>query len=339
MTARLSEAVLLAPSSSWLVVALALLLSGCRENPDKESPASTPRQEADRRDPVTGLTEAEAAEVLAQVGETKITLGQYAASLARMDRFERLRYQSEERQKQLLDEMIEVEILAQEARRRGLDEDPEVQLRLQQALRNELLEDLRRALPEPEEISERRVRDYYEEHRSELREPRRHRVLAIVLSDPNLASRVAQEATGSSGEKWGKLFRKYSVRRPPLGPSDPLELAGDLGFVSAPGKKRGENDEVPEKVREAVFTLDEVGDVAPQPVPVDGLYYVVRLGGVSEARDRSLRDADAAIRAELLRQRYLEAERKLHRELEKRYPVVIDREAIERLAAEVSGKQ
>ena len=51
-----------------------------------------------------GLTPELAAKVLARVGEREITLGEYAATLERMDQFERLRYQSPERKKQLLEE-------------------------------------------------------------------------------------------------------------------------------------------------------------------------------------------------------------------------------------------
>src|SRR5262249_16677528 len=66
-----------------------------------------------------GLTPELAAKVLARVGDREITLGEYAATLQRMDQFERLRYQSPERRKLLLDEMIKVELLAAEAQRRG----------------------------------------------------------------------------------------------------------------------------------------------------------------------------------------------------------------------------
>ncbi|HSC86857.1 MAG TPA: hypothetical protein VLC09_06280, partial [Polyangiaceae bacterium] len=68
------------------------------------SPSAGPSSE--ERDPVTRLTPTESKEVLARVGERVITLGEYAHTLARMAPFERLRYQTAERQKQLLEEMI-----------------------------------------------------------------------------------------------------------------------------------------------------------------------------------------------------------------------------------------
>ena len=284
--------------------------------------------DVEQRDPRTGLTPAEADEVLVKVGDRAITLGEYAETLLRMDRYERLRYQSEERQKELLDEMIEVELLAQEARRRGLDQKPEVQLRIREALRDEILADLERSMPALESFSEREVKEYYDAHREEFKEPLRRRVQVIEVGSKALAERVLAElgvrdAQSKSGEQWAKLAKKYSIARDSSGPTQPLELLGDLGFVSAPGTLRGENPNVPPEVREAVFQLDSWGDIFPQPVKSEQRYFVLRLAGISPARDRSMKDAERTIRIELRRQKFLAAEERYEQELRKKYPVVI----------------
>lgn len=290
---------------------------------------------SDERDPVTGLTPTEAKEVLVQVGDRPITLGDYVASLQRMDRFERLRYQSEAGQKKLLDEMIEVELLAQEAERRGLDKDPKVQLRLQQAMRDELLRLVEAKLPPPEEISEREVREYYDSHRSEFKEPERRRVLLIKVGSEAVGKEVLEEALGSdkkgaSGKVWAQLAKKYSLENATAKKGDPAEFAGDVGFVSAPDQKRGVNDAVPPEARVGVFELGKVGEVLPRLVSEGKYFFIVRLGGISPARDRSLAEADRAIRIELRRQKFLEAEKALEAELREKYPVKIDEAAIKK---------
>jgi hypothetical protein len=84
----------------------------------------------------TGVLDPEQAKrVLAQVGERVITLGDFAQALERMDRFERLRYQTADRRKLLLDEMINTELLAREAERRGIDRLPSTQAALNQTPR------------------------------------------------------------------------------------------------------------------------------------------------------------------------------------------------------------
>jgi len=299
----------------------AWLLPSC-----KEDQARLPNEE--ERDPRTGLTPGEAAEVLVRVGDHAITLGQYAETLLRMDRYERLRYQSEERQKELLDEIIEVELLAQEARRRGLDRDPEVQLRIRQALRDELLADLERGLPGPESFSEREVSEYYSAHREEFQEPLRHRVQVIRVGSAERAEQVLKELAGQdaasvSGQSWAEVSKKYSLDRDAVGPADQQELRGDLGFVSAPTEPRGDNPSVPPEVRQAVFQLKKIGDIFDRPVQAASGVYVVRLEGISPARDRSMQEAERTIRIELRRQKFLQAEKQFEQELRKKYPVII----------------
>jgi hypothetical protein len=299
---------------------LAALSSACG------SPTPGPSEEA--RDPITHLTPSESQQVLAKVGERTITLGEYAMTLARMAPFERLRYQTAERQKQLLDEMVQVELLAQEARRRGLDKTPEVELRIAQALRDEVLEELRAKLPAADSLTEREVRDYYSAHQDEFREPERRRALLLVVAQKANAEALARRTAEVSGAEWGALVAKNSLDRRGTGPKDAPEWAGDFGFVSAPGESRGANPEIPEPVRASLFKLQKLGEVAAEPVEAGGRFYVVRLGGTSAARDRSLREADRTIRVELLRQRYLQSERALEAELRQKFPVVIDSKAL-----------
>lgn len=318
---------------------LAAVLSGC----SCEDPASV--SASDARDPVTGLTQTEAGEVLVTVGKRAITLGDFVATLVRMDRFERLRYQSEAGQKKLLDEMIEVELLAQEAERRGLDKDPKVELRLQQALRDELLRTVEARLPAAEEISEREVREYYEAHRAEFKEPERRRVLLIKVGSESLAKEVLEKAlkeggggasgAGPSGKVWAELARKYSLENAEARKGDPEEFAGDVGFVSAPKEERGRNDSVPDEARAGVFEIQKIGGVLPRLIAEGKFFYVVRLGGISPARDRTVQEADRAIRVEIRRQKFLEAEKKLEADLRKKYPVKIDEAAIEKFTAAV----
>lgn len=276
----------------------------------------------ERPDPITGLLASEAKQVLAEVGSKSITLGDYAHTLARMDEFERLRYQTPERRAELLEEMIDTELLAQEATRRGLDRDPEVQAELFLALRDEMFERLRAELPALESFNEKEVQDYYQAHQDEFAEPERRRALVIVLAGQRQAESVLAQAKNGEASGWGVLVRKHSLDRRSVEDAAP-ELAGDLGFVSAPGQTRGQNPDVPESVREALFSLESLGSLAPAPVEADGRYYVVKHGGTSPARARTLREAERTIRIELRRQLLRRREADLLVELRAKYPVEI----------------
>jgi parvulin-like peptidyl-prolyl isomerase len=242
-----------------------------------------------------------------------------------MDPFERLRYQSPDRRKQLLDELIDLELLAEEARRRGLDKQPETQERVRQMLRDELLSEVRASVPMPGDISEADARRYYDEHRDDFREPERRRVAHIALASEAEAKAVLEKALSASATEWGKLVEaKSKDARGKPSAALPSELAGDLGIVGPPGHARGENPNVPEPLRAAVFEIDKLGGVLPRVVSAAGAFHVVRMTGKTDARDRTFADADRAIRVALVQDRIRAREAELEAELKKKYPVTID---------------
>src|SRR5688572_30783964 len=172
------------PRTARFLVLLTLALA-CGKKQEAPQPSASASASAGPRP----LSPELAAKVLAKVGDRTITLGEYAATLERMDPFERLRYQSPDRRKQLLDEMIEVELLAQEARRRGLDKKPETEERLRQLLRDELLSSVKQGLPAPNDLPEQEVRAYYDAHKADFDEPERRRVAAIAVASEAEAKR------------------------------------------------------------------------------------------------------------------------------------------------------
>ncbi|HKO47897.1 MAG TPA: peptidyl-prolyl cis-trans isomerase [Polyangiaceae bacterium] len=295
-----------------------------------EKPKQTPNPAGSSSAPPPGkLTPELARQVLAKVGEREITLGDYAETLERMDPFERLRYQSPDRRKQLLNEIIQVELLAEEAKRRGLDKQPETQERVRQMLRDELLRDVRQSVASPTDVPEAEVRAYYDSHHDEFKEPERRRVAHLLLGSEAQAKAALPKARQASAAEWGKLVTQLSLDKPAQssGPA-PTELAGDLGIVGPPGHPRGSNPRVPEALRAAVFEINELGGVLDRIVAESGHFHVVRMTGRTEARDRSYQDAERTIRVALVQQRIRAREAELEAELRKRYPVSVDDEAL-----------
>jgi len=304
------------------------LAAGCREKPKQTAGPALSSSAA----PAGKLTPELARQVLAKVGEREITLGDYAETLERMDPFERLRYQSPERRKQLLNEIIQVELLAEEAKRRGLDKQPETQERVRQMLRDELLRDMRQSVPAPAEIPEIEVRAYFDSHHDEFKEPERRRVAHLLLGSEAQAKAALQKALGASAADWGKLVAQVSLDKPaPSAGPAPTELAGDLGIVGPPGHPRGANPRVPEALRAAVFEIDKLGGVLDRVVTEAGHFHVVRMTGRTEARDRSYQDAERTIRVALVQERIRAREAELEQELKKRFPVSVDDEALSRV--------
>jgi parvulin-like peptidyl-prolyl isomerase len=283
--------------------------------------------------------------VLARVGTRTITLGDFAAALERMDPFERIRYQTDDRRQALLDEMINVELLAREAERRGLDQKPETQELIRQYQRDELLRRVRAQVPGPGQLSQDQVQAYYQEHKAEFVDPERRRAAQIVLKDAALAARVLAEASGADADRWHALVKQYNpdaagAEGDKTAARPAIEVPGDLGLLSAPGSGNpaggaggagGAAGELPDALRRAVFEIGQEGQVYPEPVAAGGRFHVLRLVSKLEARQRSLEEVDGAVRARLVRLLQEQAENDLVKRLRQSIPVSIDEQALERV--------
>lgn len=308
------------------ILLLACATPGCSKKKVDTKPAPSASASAAGPKP---LSPELAAKTIAKVGDRVITLGEYAASLERMDPFERMRYQSPDRRKRLLDEMVEVELLSQEARRRGLDKRPETQERLRQVLRDELLDEMKKAGPAANDVPEPELRAYYDAHKDEFAEPERRRVAAIVLQSGATAKTALAKALKATPAEWGNLVEQYSTQknaRP--SPTSPNELAGDLGIIGPPSHPRGANPRVPEPVREAAFKIAAVGETFPSVVEADGKFYVVRITSKTEGRERKYEESQRAIRTAVVQSRIREKEQALEKDLRQRFPVKIDQAAL-----------
>jgi len=282
--------------------------------------------------PPGGLTPEQASQVVAKVGDRTITLGDFAAALERMDPYDRLRYQSKERRRELLQEIVDVELLAGEARRRGLDKDPGVEDAIRQILRDAMLAKAREGLPTPGEIPLAEVKAYFEQNPEKFREPERRRVSVILLDDKKKAEQALEAARkATTVAEWGEIFTKFSLNAPPAkkgGHVDPGEALGDLGLVGPPNDPKGGNARVPTAIRAIVFQLAKAGDVHESLVEGDGKFYVVRLSGVTPPHARSFGEAERNIRVTLVQQKLEEREKGIEAELRKKFPVTIDEKAL-----------
>jgi peptidyl-prolyl cis-trans isomerase C len=302
-----------------------LLPLGCSKKKTEPAPAASASASAGPKP----LSPELAAKTLAKVGDRTITLGDYVASLERMDQFERMRYQSPERRKRLLDEMVEIELLSQEAKRRGLDKAPEAQERVRQILKDQLLDEIKKTAPAANDIPEADLRAYYDSHKQEFAEPERRRVAAIVVDSAGLAKTVLARALKATPAEWGQLVEQHSTQKSSRpSPNAPNELAGDLGIVGPPGHQRGANPRVPEPVREAAFKLANVGETYASVVEHDKKFYVIRVTSKTDGRERKFEESQRAIRTAVIQSRVKEKEQALEKDLRQRFPVKIDEAAL-----------
>ncbi|MDB4943796.1 MAG: Peptidyl-prolyl cis-trans isomerase PpiD [Labilithrix sp.] len=317
---------LVSPASAGaaLVLALALALAGCKSCDSGAGGGGDDGGHAQ----ATSLTPEQARQVLARVGDETITLGDYAAALEHMDQFDRLRYQSKERRKELLDEMITVKLLAKEAIAKGYDKDPVAQQEVRAILRDSMLAEARKNAPTPADVPEADVRAFFEAHRADYKDPERRRLSVIQLKDEASAKDALAAAKKAAGPaQWGELVRARSID-PQARANVPVDLAGDVGIVSPPGDPRGENTRVPEEVRVAAFAIPEVGAVGDGVVAAKGRFYVVRLTQKLAAHERTYEEAERSIRVKLAQDKLRAKEDELIADLRRTVKVEVDDAAL-----------
>lgn len=281
-------------------LALSLAISstvavGC--GPDDETPSTTdPTGEPGDR--VHGLSEEERAEVLATVGDETVTVGEFAEELASKGAYIRTRYNSPERRREFLDQMIRFELLAQEARRRGYHELPEVQRTQKQRMIRRFLEE-RFENGGPEAIPEEDVAAFYEEHTREFNTPDQVRASHILFRDRAAAERVLRELQAAPADL--RLYRRLAEQHN----TDPetRDRFGDLQFFSRPDERAEGEREIPDAVVEAAFGIERLGGLHGSVVRTDAGYHIIKLTGRRDGTSQSLEEAERSIRSRLHRER------------------------------------
>lgn len=285
-----------------LVVLLGGVLAGgtlgCGDDAADE-PTPTPTED-DGTWPRHGLTREQAAEVVARVGDTTITVGQVADALAEQSPYLRARFNSPERRREFLDNMVRFELLAQEARRRGLDQSPEVQRTRKQMMIQQLLRERVEDVVTLSSISDEDIGAYYESHRDEFNKPEQVRASHIFIRDRAKAERVLREITANATDVL--LFRRLAEENDEDPETSQGSRRGDLRFFSRDGT-REDAAPVPREVAEAAFSLTDIGAVHPTLVRAGEGFHIVKLTGRRAALSRTLEESRRPIQNRLWRER------------------------------------
>jgi peptidyl-prolyl cis-trans isomerase C len=274
------------------VLAASLLTSACG---GKDKPDAAPKAPETKH----GLTIDQAKQPLVKIGESVITVGDFAEELAQKSPYLRARWSAPERRRQLLDEMVKFELLAREATRRGLDQDDEVvrtkkQVMIQQMMKTEFEDKVKLA-----DITDQEIEAYYKAHPEEFNKPAQMRASHIALKDEAKAKKLLKQILEHQEDN--KLFRDLAEQN-----SEDLETKarfGDLQFFSLPAQRIEGDPKVPDAVAEAAFKLEKIGEVSRQLIKTEQGFHIVKLTGKRKELARTLEHARRPIQHKLWREK------------------------------------
>jgi peptidyl-prolyl cis-trans isomerase C len=298
---------------SWkraVIIVLAVAAASCTKKAEEAAVA-------EEEWPKHGLTEAQANEVLAKVGDRTITVGELADRLASQSPYLRARFESPERRKEFLDNLVRFELLVYEAKRRGYADKPEIV----RARRNAMIQQLvKQEVDEPLEglqIADEEVQAVYDANPLEFDRAAQVRASHIFIKDRARANQILARAKEADLAGFRKLAREESEDKKTKGDS------GDLRFFEANGE-----GQPPAAIRDAAFSLDKVGAVYPDLVEEGDGYHIIMLTGKRAALKRTYEQAKRAIRHKLMRERKDAAMEALTERLRKEIEVEVDYDAL-----------
>lgn len=250
-------------------------------------------------DRVHGLTPAQSREVLARVGDETITLGDFAARLAEQSPYLRARFNSPERRREMLDDMIRFELLVQEARRLGLDRDPAVDRVRTQALVDELLRAEVDAHLSRDAITDADARAFYDAHATEWNQPEQVRASHLRFADRAAAQRALTAVRAAPDDT--ELFRRLA--REQSNDEATRNSGGDLRFFSRPEGTTRIEGAPPVAVATAAFELTTPGEICARVIQSEDGFHVVKLTARRQPMNRGFEEVKPIIVDRIFRDR------------------------------------
>ncbi|HEY6106968.1 MAG TPA: peptidyl-prolyl cis-trans isomerase, partial [Anaeromyxobacteraceae bacterium] len=227
---------------------------------------------------------------------------EFKARLEEQSPFIRARYNTLERKKEFLDNLIRFELLARAAEKQGLDKDPEVQLTLRKVMVQKLVQKTFAEGDAAKEISEAEARKFYEDHKDDYVKPRKVRLAHILVAAPAGPARAQKSAQAKkllgrvqAEEKknalaFAGLARDLSEDQATKG------TGGDLGFKTQAELEK----QYGKPFADEAFALKS-GALALAESPQG--FHVVKLTAAQDAIDRPFETVRAQIQNRLYREK------------------------------------
>lgn len=241
--------------------------------------------------------------VVAAGGGVVITADQLKARLDEQSPMARQSFQTLERKKQFLDNMLQFELLAKAAEREGLAKDPEVQFAMKRVMVSKYYQ---RFFQDPEaakKVPEADVQKYYDEHKDEFHRPARIHAAHVLVAAEG-ADRAKKEASAK------KLLAKILAEEPKnpgafaaaaRESSDDAatkSVGGDLGLKTAEELEKAYGKELVD----AVFKAQD-GKTSERLVQTPKGFHLVRALGRQAELNRSFDEVKGQIAARLAAQK------------------------------------
>ncbi len=241
--------------------------------------------------------------VVVTVGDTKLTVADIEARLARVPAFRirELGATPEEQRRKAVEQLVDGELLAMAARADKLDEREDVAMRIRRVHVSALEAKLREEALAGTSVSDDEVKAFYEKNKSRYVSENRLKIWQIVVKSREDAAKVLSEIAADKDwdkdavGKWEDLARKWSIDK------TTSMKKGNLGFVSPDGTTQDPQVRVNPALFAAADKLRD-GQIAAEAVQDGDMWVVVSRRGTMRTPERTLELEAPTIRTMLAKQ-------------------------------------
>ena len=279
--------------------------------------------------------------VVAKVGDEVITADELKRRLDETSPFLRARYNTLDRKKEFLENLVRNELLAQEAERQGFDKSPAVKEQMKRAMIQELIKHQLDEKLTGADIAEADLKSFYDGHLDDFVKPERARVFHIVLAGKDAKEKAEARKKAAAllkdieaREKKGEVnaFQATAIKES----KDPLSAAmgGDLRFLSRDELAKAYSADL----ANAAFELKNPGDKGG-PIETPAGVELVKLQVKTVALNRSFDESKESIRSRMARERRSRDYDEWMKKLRETTKVVVNDAELDKVQVEGAAQQ
>ena len=248
---------------------------------------------------------------VARVNGAPITQADFNREIQSLPDYAKQMFEGAGGREKFLGEVIKKEILYQEALKEGLDKDPEFIRKIEDAKKMALISDLlEKEIMSKVRVTDKEVRDYYDQHQNEFTTTSRIRASHILVKTEAEAEKVLERL--KRGEKFENIAREVSID------SESARNGGDIGYFS-----RGQIVPEFEKAAESM----KIGEISG-PVRTRFGYHIIKITDKKTGPVAEFDRVKDIIQQKLAGEKQKDAFDSYLAALTKKYKVVINKEAL-----------
>ena len=242
--------------------------------------------------------------VLATVNGIEITDEILDSTIASLNPERRSYFESEYGRKQLLDQLVSVELINAFGSELGLERDPQYMSQVEQALKDIKYSFTMNKIMETIKIEEDEAKEIYEAHPERYQGQESIKASHILVDDENLAKDLITKITNN------EISFEDAAKEHSSCPSK--EQGGDLGEFG-----RGM---MVKEFEDAAFTMDE-GEMTKAPVSTQFGYHIIKTTEKKGQKAVNFDEVKEEVMNKMLQDKQMEYYTKLMTELQEKFPV------------------